>query len=174
MVEDDSAGQYLLALQQYTVAKEALIGRVVPTSAGLSWTVRHDVKKSEVVADGESEKPVGVKNFDFNQKTVVRPNHGQSQINLLHLLIHLWPGDWREQLEQLNKRIQDHHQMKVSNTRFGRVKKIHDISEREFWKFWGVLLAARIEGKQGGQLWQKQEPEGYRCKVNLSRYLNEF
>ena len=62
----------------------------------------------------------------------------------------------------------------MSNTRYGRVKKIHDISEREFWKFWGVILAARIEGKQGGQLWQKEEPEGYGCKVNLSRYLKEF
>ena len=62
----------------------------------------------------------------------------------------------------------------MANNRHRRVKKIHDISEHEFWKFWGVLLAARIEGKQGGQLWQKDEPKGYGCKVNLSPYLKEF
>ena len=174
MVADDSAGRHLLAMQQYTLDKEALLGKVVQTSAGLSWTVCGDVTKAEVVADRESELPVGVKNFDFNNKSVRGPNRGQSRINLLHLLIHLWPGNWRKQLEELNKRIQASNEVKAANTRYGRVKKIHDISEREFWKFWAVLLAARIEGKQGGQLWQKDEPEGYGCKVNLSRYLKEF
>ena len=69
MVADDSAGRHLLAMQRYSLEKELLIGEVVPTSAGLSWTVCCDIKKSEVVSDPELELPVGVKNFDFNNKT---------------------------------------------------------------------------------------------------------
>ena len=123
MVADDSAGRHLCATQQYAAEKETLIGKVIPTSAGLSWTVRNDILQSEVVEHTETKQPVGIKIFDFNNKTVSGPNCGQSRINLLHLLIHLWPGNWRQQLERLNKRIQDAHDTKMSNTRYGRVKK---------------------------------------------------
>ena len=73
---------------------------------------------------------------------------GLVRINFLDLLIHLWPGDWRAQLTDLNHMIQKEYKEKVRNTRHGRVKKIHEITEREFWVFWGLILAARLEGRR--------------------------
>ena len=61
MIADDSAGWHLLARQRYTAEKETLIYKFVTTSAGNSWTVCRDIPKSEVIGDGESEQPVGVK-----------------------------------------------------------------------------------------------------------------
>ena len=72
MVADDSAGRHLRPTQKYAAEKETLIGKVIPTSAGLSWTVRNDILQLEVVEDTETEQPVGVKKFDFNNKTSER------------------------------------------------------------------------------------------------------
>ena len=44
------------------------------------------------------------KNFDFNNKTVKNDSDkNKHRINFLDLLIHLWPGDWEQQLEMINK-----------------------------------------------------------------------
>jgi len=45
------------------------------------------------------------------------------------------------------------------------------ISEREFWVFWGIILVARLEGKQGENCWESKELEGYRAALNLSQYM---
>jgi len=49
--------------------------------------------------------------------------------------------------------------------------KVRCISEKEFSIFWGIMIAACIHG-QKGNLWDADKPEGYRGKVNLSKYLS--
>ena len=44
MVADNSVGQPLLGMQQYSLEKGLLIGQVVPTSAGLSSIVHGHIK----------------------------------------------------------------------------------------------------------------------------------
>ena len=39
--------------------------------------------------------------------------------------------------------------------------------------FWGLILAARLEGRKGGRLWDRQEPEGYGAKVDVSVHMKE-
>ena len=95
------------------------------------------------------------------------------QINFLDLLIHLWPGDWRAQLTNLNHHVHQEYKQKVRTTRHGRVKKVHEITEREFWIFWGIIIAARLDGRKGRRLCDRMEPEGYGAKVDLSRYMKE-
>ena len=47
---------------------------------------------------------------------------------------------------------------RVSQHRF--VVPIKKISYNEFWIWWGLILVAHIEGRNG-TLWDKEEPEGY-------------
>ena len=84
------------------------MGTVVPvtsTRGNTTWTVRSDVKAVEVNQDLEP-KTVGLKGFDFN-KTSVRygERNNKRRINFFDLLVAVWPGDWRSQLERMNKYI---------------------------------------------------------------------
>ena len=103
IVEDDRTGRNLRLAEEYIQQKTNLIGSVVNTSAGLSWTVCHDITASEV--HKEHDTLVGIKNFDFNNKRMKTSGRGLVQINFLDLLVHLWPGDWKVQLTELNHRI---------------------------------------------------------------------
>ena len=170
ILEDDRNGRNLTLRQEYERAKTDLIGSEVQTSAGLTWTVRGDVLPSE--GNSVSDSLIGIRNFDFNHKRM-KAGRGLVRINFLDLLIHLWPGDWRAQLTEVNHRIHNDYKQKVSATRHGRVKKVHEVTEREFWVFWGIILVARLEGRKGGRLWDRSEPEGYGSKVDLSGYMKE-
>ena len=170
IIEDDRNGRNLRLCEQYEQAKTNLIGSQVQTSAGLTWIVRGNVLHTEV--EPVDSTVVGVRNFDFNNKRM-KTSRGLTRINFLDLLCHLWPGDWRVQLTTLNHRIHEDYKEKVRMTRHGRVKKVHEITEREFWVFWGILLAARLEGRRGGKLWDRSEPDGYGSKVDLSRHMKE-
>ena len=132
ILEDDRSGRNLRLGELYNQEKANLIGTSVNTSAGLSWTVRNDVLHSEVV--DEYDSLVGVRNFDFNNKRI-KTAKGLVRINFLDLLIHLWPGDWRAQLTELNQMIHKEYKEKVRNTRHGHVKKVHEITKQEFWVF---------------------------------------
>ena len=128
----------------YNSKKAALIGNTVSTP--------DDIKKEEVPHD-DDRAIIGIRNFDFNKKTVRGTTLGRERINFLHLLIHLWPGNWQDQLKSVNERIKRDYEAEVENKRVGRVREIHEITENEFWKFWGILIVARIEGRKGERLW---------------------
>jgi hypothetical protein len=116
--------------------KESAHGNVV-------WTVRDDIRSSDVPTD---QKAVGVRGFDLNNTTVKNGSRkGKKRINLLLLLIHLWPGDWKCQLKRLNRRIRRQN----DNLRAANATKINQISQKEFWVFWASLLVSYLEGKKG-------------------------
>ena len=90
------------------------------TSAGLTWKVRNDILHTEVEENDVSL--IGIRNFDFNNKRM-KGSKGLVRINFLDLLVHLWPGDWRVQLTNLNHKIHHEYKERVKVTRHGRVKK---------------------------------------------------
>ena len=85
--------------------------------------------------------------------------------------MHLWPGDWRAQLKCMNSRIRAINQQKKRGSR--RVRGMNEVSEQEFWIFWGLIIVARVMG-QKGNLWDKCEPEGEGHRIDYSKYMNEI
>ena len=53
------------------------------------------------------------------------------------------------------------------------IQLIKEITENEFWVWWGLFLVAYIEGRDGN-LWDKEKPEGYGHQVNMSDYMLEY
>ena len=64
----------------------------------VNWKVIKDIKEDEVNLPNKDLK-IGIKGFDFNHTPIVS-GYKQSNYrnNMLNLLIHLWPGNWRDQL----------------------------------------------------------------------------
>ena len=69
MIRDDDVGMHTERTVVYNNEKTALIGNTVSTPAGVSWKVRDDIKKEEVPHD-DDRAIIGIRNFDFNKKTV--------------------------------------------------------------------------------------------------------
>ena len=71
----------------------------------VDWKVIKDVKEDGIPLSKKNLK-IGIKGFDFNKITIKSGTKGNCRrISLLQLLIHLWPGDWKEQLKMLNTLI---------------------------------------------------------------------
>ncbi len=52
---------------------------------------------------------------------------------------------------------------------------MHEITKNEFWVFFGMMISARIHGRQG-QLWDEEddEPEGIEEPVNLGHHMLKY
>jgi hypothetical protein len=90
-----------------------------------TWKVRFDIKASDVDSVGIAEfLDICVCDFDFatpsdttnmtasgwkNPKKQRHRKQKKKCINFLALLIHLWPGKWEDQLEQMNCRVEAHN-----------------------------------------------------------------
>ena len=107
----------------YELKKGTLIDDEVSVGVGacarkITWKVRFNIKKSDVDPVSSEEFPdVDVCDFDFSaqngtMKTTANPKkkkykkQKKQRINLLSLLIHLWPGRWEDQLERMNNRVE--------------------------------------------------------------------
>jgi hypothetical protein len=177
MLEDDRDGTYLRRFQEYLEKKRLMTGDQVPVnnrSQEVIWTILDDVTPEQVPVSTEHEK-VGIRGFDFNNQSVKTggPRKNLCRINFLSLLIHLWPGDWQAQLKQLNVRIGLDNEIKKRNSRPGfRNRSVKQISENEFWVWWGVFVSARTYGRKGN-MWDRHKPEGEEPKVDYSMHIPE-
>jgi hypothetical protein len=92
----------------------------------------------------------------------------------LFLLIHLWPGNWEDQLERMNERVEafNREQIQKKQNAGQGCMKAHGITKNEFWVFFGSIISARIHGRQG-QLWddEDEELEGIEQPVNLGHHM---
>ena len=156
LAEDHRTGRHFQQWTTYMEEKAALVGNIVEVKYGRngssmnSWKVIEDVKEEDIQIDEEFDK-VGISNFNFNQLEK-RWTKNRKRIDFLKLLQHLWPGDYKKQIRELNKKIQQDNNRNQQNIRHGRAKKYKLISEREFWKFWGLILMARIYGRKGNDI----------------------
>jgi len=89
---------------------DALMGVSVSKGQGsnvITWTVRPDLTAADIHSNMNNKyENVGVKQFDLSTVTTISYSGQMStQANLLHLLIHLWPGDWCTQVSRINNII---------------------------------------------------------------------
>jgi hypothetical protein len=140
----------------YELAKAALIDDEVSVGAGarkIIWKVMFDIKASDVDPVSSAEFPdVGVCDFGFttpsdttkttkttasgwrNPKKRKHRKQKKERINFLRLLIHLWPGNWEDQLERMNERVEVFNREQIQKKRNAgqRHKKAHGITKNEF------------------------------------------
>ena len=175
-IEEESFDKYQAAQIQYAAMKKKMISEETQVIVGRNesmtrWKVVDDVKESDLPDDVPYFKEIGIKGFDFADKVVIDERGKTSRINFHELLIHLWPGDWKEQLEFLNSMIEEKQQLAEDDSR-SSVKKVSRVSEKEFWKFFGLMLAGRLEGRVG-TLWDtpSKETDGIRRSVNYTSHM---
>jgi hypothetical protein len=78
----------------------------------------------------------------------------------------MWPGDWKQQLRQLNLKAAaenaDNHGKK-------NWRNIQPVSDQEWWVFIGILISAGPQGRGGKKLWEKdahREARGITTPIN--------
>ncbi len=71
----------------------------------------------------------------------------------LDLFLTLWPGDWREQLQQLNSIIKRDYKNKSKHKH--SVRKIQVVSANNFFVFLGIIVISGAIGKGGQNLFEK-------------------
>ena len=142
--------------------------------------VRGDISDDEVDDNTRTERYVesGLTRFDFGNETESSHRGKKTRVNMAHLLFHIWPGDWRQQIITANRRIQADHEAKRGARGGGsRVRVIKDITKHEFAVFLAIMLIARLEDKKGDNLWDSSadegDGEGYNTSVNLSSHMTK-
>lgn len=138
------------------------------TKTVIEWKVCDDEDGDllERIKTVVSRHEAGLTNFDFTKLEVADSCRRISRINFMKLFFDFWPGNLHYQLLMLNTRIEKDNVDRKKN-------KMAPVSLREFGIFIGIMLAARLEGKKGEQLWQgcSDDGEGYRSQVDLSRFM---
>jgi hypothetical protein len=116
------------------------------------WTAVEDSEPAEGTAAAEYQDGVGLSYFDFNEAfNAPKADEGKGYgYPYLKLLQKMWPGYWKQQLRQLNLKIAAKNASDLN-----KKKKIHQVSEHEWWRFIGILLSAAPHGKGGINLWEK-------------------
>ena len=100
---------------------------------------------------------VGIVGFNFD--VLAKPNVSKHNENYQHPFLklqkHLWPGDWEEQLRQLNCWSDgENNHLKERKS----YKIVNNATPHEWWHFIGILLiSAAPKGKGGYKLWEKKD-----------------
>lgn len=161
--------------------------RVLKDERLFKWTVVNDSVPDDPVQPFREHGVVGFDFMDAFSKDALDDGNKNYQFPYLELLIHLWPGksfisvicvvysgnrkltnklfsihkgDWRQQLRNLNIKIN------TENEDRERRRKIKLVSEFEWWAFWGIIFAACPAGKGGQCLFKTAK--GRKLVANLN------
>ena len=176
--EPQDRDERVKVFNQYLSDKEDLVGKLVELpnkrdkNHPVKWKVRKDIcKPVDSVADDDDEKNCGVKYFDFNKQTCNSTSGNKPRLDTSHLLLHLWPGDFKGQVDAMNRQILNDNDERVQKGR----SKVPLVSYREMGVFLGIILIARLEGKKGKNLWvgDPLDGEGYRSQVDVSSIMSQ-
>ena len=74
------------------------------------------------------------------------------RVTLFLMLMKLWPVNWEDQIDQMNKKV-DEKNGRGRTQDNGRFRKLQRFSRNEFWKNIGCLLSAPIFGLGGSIMW---------------------
>jgi hypothetical protein len=118
------------------------------------WNLTEDSEPEPGTAAVEYTDGIGLIGFNFPE--AFKEPTGAYDYPHLKLLQKMWPGDWKQQLKQMNNKI-------AADNAIGRFKqKVNQISEQEWWVFVGILISAGPHGKGGKKLWEKpSQSEGF-------------
>lgn len=152
---DESSSKYRLKKAKYEKEKSEIIehGYKVACKDGRVWkAVENSIPDKEVT----ELDYVGVQGYEFERlcgENKVGDHHA-----LMDLFSLLWPGDWKDQMDNINNCITN----KQKNG-----KDIDHISQCEFWKFMGIMIISASIGEGGAKLWpkdfNKDIPIGYQA-----------
>ena len=148
----------------YTITKKHAASR-----KSMTWRV---IKQSLPETTTNEYEKLGVRGVDWtkfekvkdNIKDRARKKKGscaspsaatKNCMPFLDLFLTLWPGDWQEQLKQLNLLMQKEYSNKRKNGK--GPKKINPVTPNEFLMFIGILIAAGPAGQGGKNLYQFDE-----------------
>ena len=79
---------------------------------------------------------------------------GFSEYPYLLILMKIWPGDWDNQLEGMNMKVDEENSKYVTMVN-GWAPKDQRFSSNEFWKNIGCLVSAPTFGLGGLRFWEK-------------------
>ena len=101
-----------------------------------------EVVKNHVVEEPTDHEDIGIQVFDFNyfnkdEEGVVR--EGSSDFPCLIMLIKLWSGKWKTQLNSINHKV-DKDNGKSLNKGNVRYQNVCQFYSNEFWKNIGYLV----------------------------------
>jgi hypothetical protein len=111
----------------------------------------------EIVTE-EYRGGIGLCGFDFGE--AFKPPSSDGEVHsypYLKLLQKMWPGDWKQQLPQLNTKAAAENASHSGNKNW---RDINPVSEQEWWVFIGILISAGPQGKGGEMLWEKHSHRG--------------
>ena len=74
------------------------------------------------------------------------------RVTFFLMLMKLWPGDWEEQLDHMNK-ISDENNERGGTQKNGQFRKLRWFSRKNVWKNIGCFLSAPTFGLGGSRLW---------------------
>jgi hypothetical protein len=136
-----------------------------------NWCVTMKSGNSELVwtavPDSIPENPpqefssIGVRNINWdrfnNLSSIIKFSKKDAEIPqpFLELFLLLWPGDWKQQLAQLNEEILKEYRTKSKN-KVG-VRPIRPVTQREFFVFIGIIIFSGAVGKGGKNLFEKEQ-----------------
>ena len=108
-----------------------------------------------------------MKKFDFGlsaRNTICHKAKNQKRIHLMDLLMYLWLSDEFSQTDKLNKHRRGFNALLGGCT---NVAFRHD----EYWTFWGLIIACRIDGKGNGEaMWIIDAVEGTSLSAGISSF----
>jgi hypothetical protein len=172
IVEEDGADVLILENSDEHVIKRQLCEEEKKKliADGHAWTVGQITWTA--VADSVPDDPIpkypmcGIRGFDFEIFSKLKKElkskfqflgHGQSR-PYLKLLIHFWPGDWKQHWRKLKAAFERENALRVK-TAGKRAKKLRLPSQNEFWRFIGLILAGGVHGSGGNGLWESREKQ---------------
>jgi len=154
---DDGVDEHCQKWLRYITEKEELMGASVVKGQGINsitWTVWLDILEAEIPLNINNKyKNVGVKRFDFQNATTISYSGTSEHMNLLLLLIHLWPEDWWAQISHINSIIDkrnDENVAKIQRSSLESQTWLHSqmrhITKKEFWIFLVFSLLLKFMG----------------------------
>jgi hypothetical protein len=168
--EDADLDEHAEKLQRSNDELQALIDDAWTVTAGdIVWKV---IEKSVVPPLQEYEK-VGLHSFKFDQfakldnilkdkakiwgaRQYEKPKADSVELYpYLELFMILWPGNWVTQLQRLYEAIAKDEKKLKRNGRKGKGSKANKpVSQDEWWKFIGIIVAAAVTGYGGQRMWE--------------------
>jgi len=117
-----------------------------------TWKIVEDMEENSFNAVEEYTN-IGVVGFD--------PSLLEGKDGYFKLFQYLWPGKWKDQLQQMNIKIQD--SKKSNSSKYSQVKLV---SQHELWKFIGIIIYGGAVGKGGIELYEKEQ-RGISPPINI-------
>lgn len=111
--------------------------------------------------------------------TPTKSNTTKLPTPFLDLFLALWPGDWQQQLHQMNDLIKKEQEKSRKNQSNKNSRKVREVTPNEFFVFIGIIVVAAAAQTGGKNLYQSAESyykQGYQKvlpPINMSKYMTK-